>query len=66
MEAAEAVIDRHGRLFTGDLAAHAETGFGAPVALANGWTLVGTDVGGDGGYIIARGKIVACGLAFDE
>lgn len=68
--AAFAAIERHGRRFTGDLARHTEGGFCAPVKLANGWTLVGTDVaniggmdvGSDGAYIVtADGLIVACG-----
>lgn len=39
----------HSKPFTGDLEQHTETGFCAPKRLANGWVLVGTDVGNIGG-----------------
>lgn len=73
-EAAVAAIKAHGKPFTGDLAQHKETGFCAPVTLANGWVIVGTDVatiggmavGSDGGYLIAYSLIVPMAHPLDE
>ena len=73
-DAACRVIKIFGRPFTGDLSKHTETGFSAPVLLANGWTIVGTDVaniggmdvGEDGGFLIANGLIVKMGRPLDE
>jgi hypothetical protein len=72
--AACSVIKIHGKPFTGDLSKHTESGFCAPVPLANGWTLVGTDVaeiggmkvGSDGHYLVADGLIVPIGDPLDE
>lgn len=74
MAEAYSVIRAHGRPFTGDLAAHTESGFCAVVRLANGWSLAGTDVGniggmevgGDGMYLVAEGLILRCGEALAE
>lgn len=60
--------------FTGDLATHTETGFCAVTELADGWTLVGTDVatiggmavGADGAYVIRKGRILRCGVQHEE
>ena len=73
-EAAHAVIREHGRHFTGDLTQHDERGLCAPVTLASGWVLVGTDVGNiggmnvgsDGGYLIAGDLIVKTGKPLAE
>lgn len=59
---------KSGPVFTGDLAAHTEGGYCAPVT-CDVFTMVGTDVaeiGGmkldsDGGYIVAFGHIVKSG-----
>jgi hypothetical protein len=74
MDAARKAILTNGRPFTGDIAAHAETGQCAPLALSNGWVMVGTDVGtiggmpvgSDGGFLIANGLIVKMGAAMAE
>jgi hypothetical protein len=69
MAAAMAVFRTYATPFTGDLAAHIETGLCAVTPLADGWTLVGTDtgsiggmpVGQDGHYLIKGGQILRCG-----
>lgn len=69
MDAAWEAIRANGKVFTGDLTKHTETGFCAPLTLANGWVMVGTDVaniggmdvGADGGYLIVQGLIVPLG-----
>ncbi len=61
-------------VFTGDLAAHEESGLCAPAQLAGGWAMAGTDtatiggmkVGSDGMYVIWGGHIVRCGLDLTE
>lgn len=49
-DAACAAISANGEAFTGNLDQHAEGGLCAPVRLANGWTMVGTDVASIGGH----------------
>ena len=69
MAAAMAVFRAYAKPFTGDLAAHSEAGLCAVTQLADGWTLVGTDVGSIGGmpvgqdgiYLLRGGKILRCG-----
>ena len=73
-DAAVAAIKANGKPFSGDLAMHTEGGLCAPVKLANGWVLVGTDVaniggmsvGSDGSYLIAYGLIVPMAHPLDE
>jgi len=73
MAAAEAVFRANATPFTGNLAAHTETGLCAVIPLADGWTLVGTDIGSiggmpvgqDGHYVIRGGWMLRCGT-YDE
>jgi hypothetical protein len=73
MTAALAVFNAYAVPFTGDLATHTEDGFCAVTPLADGWTLVGTDVcniggmqvGSDGMYIVRNNKILRCDT-YDE
>lgn len=72
--AAVDIIDASTDLYRGDISTHKETGFCAPIVLGNNWVLVGTDVasiggqdvGEDGHYVIAHGKIIRCGVWLDE
>lgn len=74
MNAAYDVIDAYAQPFTGDIKAHKEVGFCAPVELANGWVMVGTDVGnigghqtgGDGHFLIVENVIIKMGVEYDE
>jgi len=73
MAAAKAVFNAYATPFTGDLRTHTEGGLCAVTHLADGWMLVGTDVGSIGGmpvgadgiYIVRHGKILRCGT-YDE
>ena len=73
MAAAKAVFNAYAEPFIGDLNKHDEGGYCAVTPLADGWTLVGTDVcniggmpvGSDGFYIVRHGKILQCGT-YDE
>lgn len=74
LSAAYKVINKYAKPFTGDLKEHKETWFCAPLKLANGWVMVGTDVGnigghptgGDGFFLIIEDVIIEMGVEYTE
>jgi len=73
IDAAKRAFADNSEPFTGDLTAHAEGGFCAPVECGP-YTLVGADVGeiggmkvsSDGAYIVRDGRIARCGVPMEE